>query len=221
MRILLLEDETDIRQTLAASLREAQFAVDEVGRASEARNMAEMYPYDAFVVDVRLPDGPSAGYEFVRWLREHGMHTPALLLTARDAVEDRIAGLDAGADDYLVKPFHVGEVHARLRALLRRVRVMPTSAFVHGELRVDWNTRIVSVAGRPANLTAKEYGILELLVSHPGRIFTREEITDRVWDENFSAATNIVDVYVKNLRKKLGDWTVETVRGLGYRFPPP
>ncbi|GGJ87050.1 response regulator [Deinococcus aquiradiocola] len=216
---MVVEDEACVRHTLAASLREAQVAVDEAESAGQARNMAGCYPYDVFVVDVRLPDGPSAGFEFVRWLREQHIHTPVLLLTARDAVEDRIAGLDVGADDYLTKPFSIGEVHARLRALLRRSRQTPAIAFESGRLRVDWNTRTVSVDGQRANLTAKEYGVLELLASHPGRIFTRDEITSRVWDECFSAVTNIVDVYVKNLRRKLGDGTVETVRGLGYRFP--
>ena len=219
VRFLLLEDDPNIRAPLAASLRENGYAVDESGRASEAENLALTYPYDAMIVDVRLPDGPNAGFELVSRLRSKGNSAPVLFLTARDSLEDRIHGLDVGGDDYLTKPFHMSELRAHLRALLRRARPQQQSIAEHDGVRVDFNARNVTLHGKSVRLTAKEYGILELLASNPGRVFERNEIVERVWDAEFHAETNIVDVYIKNLRRKLGDGLVETVRGLGYRFP--
>jgi two-component system response regulator PhoP len=219
MRVLVLEDDADIRASLSASLREAGYVVDEAERASVADSLLETFEFDALVVDVRLPEGPSAGFEFVERLRASGIASPVLFLTARDALRDRVAGLDAGGDDYLTKPFALEEVHARLRALLRRARPSPTNVLEVRDLRLEWNAKRVTVGGDPAHLTAKEYGILELLASNPGRVYSRFEIADHVWGADFAAETNVVDVYVKNLRRKLGAWVVETVIGSGYRFP--
>ncbi|MBB6098826.1 DNA-binding response OmpR family regulator [Deinobacterium chartae] len=219
MRILLMEDDAGIRTPLARYLRESGFAVDEAASASEAHGLYELYPYAALVADVRLPEGENAGFELVRELRAHRSGVPVLFLSARDTLEDRLEGLEAGGDDYLVKPFHLQEVAARLRALLRRGTQVTPDTVVHGELQFDWSRRRVTRAGQEVHLTGKELGLLELLSTHPGRLFTREEIIDRVWDASFDAETNVIDVYVRNLRRKLGDGVIETVRGVGYRFP--
>ncbi|GMA14287.1 response regulator transcription factor (plasmid) [Deinococcus metallilatus] len=219
MRFLVVEDEPEIRRPLVASLREAGYAVDEAGSAGEARELAVSFPFDALMVDVGLPEGPLSGFELVQELRAQGRQFPVLFLTARDAVEDRIAGLDSGGDDYLVKPFHLGEVQARLRALVRRGRVEVQSTRVWRDLNLDWTARAVFRAGQRVALTAKEFALLEVLASHPGRVYTREELIDRVWDGRFDAESNVVDTYVRNLRRKLGDDVVRTLRGLGYSFP--
>ena len=219
MRILVLEDEPDIRTSLSASLREAGYVVDEAERALEAQALTESFEFDALIVDVRLPDGPDAGFQFVEGLRAAQISSPVLFLTARDALRDRISGLDAGGDDYLSKPFALEEVHARLRALLRRARPLPANVLVQRDLRLEWAAKRVAVGGEAVHLTSKEYGILELLASNAGRVYSRSEIADHVWGVDFNAETNVVDVYVKNLRRKLGAWIVETVIGSGYRFP--
>ena len=220
MRILVLEDDRDIRTSLCASLREAGYVVDEAERGDEAQMLTENFEFDALIVDVRLPDGPDAGFHFVEALRAAQVSTPVLFLTARDSLRDRVAGLDAGGDDYLSKPFALEEVHARLRALLRRARPLPANVLVQRDLRLEWAAKRVAVGGEAVHLTSKEYGILELLASNAGRVYSRSEIADHVWGVDFSAETNVVDVYVKNLRRKLGAWVVETVIGSGYRFPP-
>ncbi|GHF47074.1 two-component system response regulator PhoP [Deinococcus metalli] len=219
MRFLVVEDEPEIRRPLVANLREAGYAVDEAASADEARALADNFPFDALMVDVGLPEGAQAGFDLVRELRATGLATPVLFLTARDGVDDRITGLDAGGDDYLVKPFHLGEVQARLRALVRRGRAEVQSARVWRDLRLDWTARTVSRAGTRVALTAKEFSLLEVLASHPGRVYTREELIDRVWDGRFDAESNVVDTYVRNLRRKLGDDVVQTLRGIGYAFP--
>ncbi|TSA87155.1 response regulator transcription factor [Deinococcus detaillensis] len=219
MRFLVIEDEPDIRRPLSASLREAGYAVDEAGSAEEAEALARSFPYDALMVDVGLPEGPVSGFDLVRRLRAGGIIAPVLYLTARDAVEDRIEGLDAGGDDYLVKPFHLGEVQARLRALARRSRAEVQSSLVWRDLKFDWTARAVYRKGERMALTAKEFSLIEVLSSHPGRVYTREELIDRVWDGRFDAESNVVETYVRNLRRKLGDDVVKTMRGLGYNFP--
>ncbi len=219
MRVLITEDDTTIRQSLAQSLREHNYAVDEAANASEAKGLLENYEFDALIMDVRLPEGGNAGFELVASLREAGLASPVLFLTARDSLADRVAGLDAGGDDYLVKPFELDELHARLRALLRRARPSVAKVLEYQDFKLDWQSHLVTKAGQTVHLTAKEFGILEVLASNPGRVFSREEIADRVWGSEFEAETNVVDVYVKNLRRKLGAWVVETVVGMGYRFP--
>lgn len=219
MRFLVVEDAPDIRRPLVANLREAGYAVDEAASAAQARELALSFPFDALMVDVGLPEGPLAGFDLVRDLRAGGLSSPVLFLTARDAVEDRITGLDAGGDDYLVKPFHLGEVQARLRALVRRGRAEVQSSRTWRDLRLDWTKRAVTKAGERVALTAKEFALLEILASHPGRVYTREELIDRVWDGRFDAESNVVETYVRNLRRKLGDHVVQTMRGVGYSFP--
>ena len=221
MRVLVLEDDRDTRQSLISSLSGAGLAVDEADSANAAHGLAQVYPYDGLIVDIGLPEGDDAGLRLIRSLRDEGCAAPVLFISARSTLEDRLAGFAGGGDDYLVKPFHLSEAVARLQAVLRRAHQGPNARRVleRGALRVDWIDRKITVNGLPVHLTAKEYGILELLASHPGRLFSREEIIERVWNLDFSAGTNIVDVYVWNLRKKLGGTVVETVRGLGYRFP--
>jgi DNA-binding response OmpR family regulator len=219
MRLLILEDDPEIRCPLVANLREAGFAIDEADSAYQAEGMVQAYPYDALIVDVRLPDGENAGFEFVQALRARGVQTPVLFLTARDTMDNRITGMDAGGGAYLVKPFQIAEVRACLKALLRRSVPTRSTPLERGHLRIDWSTRTVSSEGQTVHLTAKEYGILELLASHPGRLFTRDEIIERVWDANFDAESNIVEAYIKNIRRKLGEKTIETLKGFGYRFP--
>lgn len=219
MRLLVLEDDSGIREPLLAYLRESGYAVDAALRASEADALIRLYPYDALIFDVRLPEGPNAGFELVRKLRREGFVQPVLFLSARDSLNDRLEGLDSGGDDYLVKPFHLAEVRSRLRALLRRTQTQKADVLKWHEVRMNWLERRVWRASDEVHLTGKELGLLELLSTHPGRLFSREEIIERVWDAEFDAETNVVDVYVRNLRRKLGDGVVETVRGVGYRFP--
>lgn len=219
MRLLVLEDDAGIREPLLAFLRESGYAVDAAMRASEADALIRLYPYDALIFDVRLPEGPNAGFELVRKLRAEGFEQPVLFLSARDSLSDRLEGLDSGADDYLVKPFHLAEVRSRLRALLRRTQTQKADVLEWSEVRMNWLERRVWRASAEVHLTGKELGLLELLSTHPGRLFSREDIIERVWDAEFDAETNVVDVYVRNLRRKLGDGVVETVRGVGYRFP--
>lgn len=219
MRLLLVEDEEALRQPLAAHLREAGYAVDAAEGAREAEGLAHAFPYQALIVDVRLPEGEEAGFDLVRRLRADGLSTPVLFLSARDGVADRIGGLDAGGDDYLVKPFDLGELQARLRALVRRTRPGAQAALVWRDLRFDWTNRAVYRAGVRVPLTAKEYALIEVLASAPGRVYRKEELIDRVWDGAFGAESNVVETYVRNLRRKLGDAVIVTQRGLGYLFP--
>jgi DNA-binding response OmpR family regulator len=219
MRLLVLEDDSGIREPLLAFLRESGYAVDTALRASEADALIRLYPYDALIFDVRLPEGPNAGFELVRKLRAEGFEQPVLFLSARDSLNDRLEGLDSGGDDYLVKPFHLAEVRSRLRALLRRTQTQKADVLEWNDVRMNWLERRVWRASEEVHLTGKELGLLELLSTHPGRLFSREDIIERVWDAEFDAETNVVDVYVRNLRRKLGDGVVETVRGVGYRFP--
>ncbi|MBB5234792.1 response regulator transcription factor [Deinococcus budaensis] len=219
MRFLLVEDEEAIRLPLAANLREAGYAVDAVGDARQAESLVRSFPYQALIVDVRLPEGEDTGFDLVRRLRAGGLTMPVLFLSARDTIGDRIGGLDAGGDDYLVKPFDLGELHARLRALVRRTRAEARTALEWRDLRFDWTGRAVLRAGVRVALTAKEYALIEVLASAPGRIYRKEELIERVWDGAFGAESNVVETYVRNVRRKLGDGVIVTQRGLGYLFP--
>lgn len=219
MRLMLTEDDPAIRAPLARYLREQGFAVDEAATSEHARELVRLYPYDALILDVMLGDEREAGFDLVRAWRREGLSTPVLFLSAREGLDDRVEGLDVGGDDYLVKPFHLREVEARLSALLRRAPSAPTMQVAYDDVTLDWNKRSVTKGGAPVHLTGKELGVIELLSRNPGRLYTREEIIERVWDAEFDAETNVVDVYVRNLRRKLGDGIVETVRGVGYRFP--
>jgi len=203
-------------------LRDAAHAVDEAESLAQARPRIGIESYDALVLDVNLPDG--TGFELTREVRAAGNPVPILMLTARDAVEDRIEGLDSGADDYLVKPFALAELLARLRALGRRpVRALPTVLTVGG-LTVDPGARTATCHGRPLDLTTTEYALLEYLARYPGTVRSREQISAAVWDENYDPFSNIIDVYVGRLRRKLdpdgATPFIHTVRGAGYVLDP-
>jgi two-component system, OmpR family, response regulator len=220
MRILLVEDEPRMAALLKRGLEDERYAVDISGNGPEGLWLGSEYDYDAIVLDVMLPG--LDGFEVCRQLRAMGRWAPILLLTARDAVEDRIRGLDAGADDYLAKPFAFGELLARLRALLRRGARERPAVLVVGDLRLDPATRAVTRAGEAVDLTAKEYALLELLMRHPGEVLSRTRILEHVWDFAYDPASNVVDQYVAYLRRKLdkpyGREDIETIRGAGYRL---
>jgi two-component system OmpR family response regulator len=220
MRILLVEDEPRMAALLKRGLEDERYAVDISGNGPEGLWLGSEYDYDAIVLDVMLPG--LDGFEVCRQLRAMGRWAPILLLTARDAVEDRIRGLDAGADDYLAKPFAFGELLARLRALLRRGARERPAVLAVGDLRLDPATRAVTRAGEAIDLTAKEYALLELLMRHAGEVLSRTRILEHVWDFAYDPASNVVDQYVAYLRRKLdkpyGREDIETVRGAGYRL---
>jgi two-component system OmpR family response regulator len=218
VRLLLVEDDPRMASLLARGLRAESYAVDVAASAEDARWLARENPYDLVVLDVMLPDGD--GLELCRSLRAEGCWAPVLVLTARGAVADRVRGLDAGADDYLVKPFAFEELLARLRALARRGAHERPPVLRVGALELDPATRQVRVAGRPVSLSPREFALLELFMRRPGEVLSRREILDHVWDWAYEGISNIVDVYVRYLRAKLGRGpgipTIETVRGAGY-----
>src|SRR5690348_18098485 len=177
---------------------------------------AAVYDYDALVLDVMLPE--LDGFDVSHALRDRGCWAPVLMLTARRAIDDRIRGLDAGADDYLPKPFDFGELLARIRALLRRGPTQREASLRAGRLVVDPATRVVTLDGHDIDLTAREFAVLEYLARHPGEVVTRTALIEHVWDENFDDSTNVVDVYIGYLRRKLGAPLIATVRGVGFRL---
>ncbi len=220
MRILLVEDDTTLRETVAAYLRASGFAVDAVGTGKMALVQAAVSPCDAVVLDVRLPD--IDGFAVCRALRARPESPRILMATARDAVQDRIAGLDEGADDYLVKPYALGELVARLRALLRRpAETLPPRLEV-ADLSLDVATRTATRGERPIALTTKEFAVLEVLMRHAGEVVTRERLSRHAWDDNFDPVSNVIDVYIARLRRKVDadgePPLLETVRGAGYRL---
>jgi two-component system OmpR family response regulator len=220
MRLLVVEDETKMADLLARGLREEGHAVDVTGRGEEALWMARSNPYDAIVLDVMLPGGD--GFSVCRSLREHDVWTPVLLLTAREAVDDRVTGLDAGADDYLLKPFAFSELLARLRALRRRSPVERPVALAVGDLRLDPALGRAWRGDVELTLSAKEFAVLEAFMRRPGEIFSRSSVLDAAWDMGYERRSNLVDVYVRLLRDKIdrpfGRHALETVRGVGYRL---
>jgi two-component system OmpR family response regulator len=222
MRLLLAEDDVKLASALDRGLRRAGYGVDVAHDGDAALLNARVHEYDVAVLDVMLPGAD--GFEVCRTLRDERWWTPVLLLTARDQVPDRIRGLDAGADDYLVKPFHFGELLARLRALTRRGPTPRPTALEVGDLRVDPAAHSATFGGNDVELTAREFGVLEFLTRHAGQVVTRTQLLDHVWDENFLGSTNVVDVYVGYLRAKLerpfGRRLIHTVRGVGYRLEP-
>ena len=214
MRLLLVEDEPDLRRALARSLAERQFVVDTAADGDEGLFHALEGAYDAVVLDVMLPR--RSGWEVVAALREAGRHTPVLMLTARDEVRDRVRGLNAGADDYLPKPFALEELEARLRALIRRAEGQPAPVVDVGPIRVDLAAHRVFRDSVEVPLTARECGILELLVRRRGRVVSRTQIAEAVFDNDDDLTSNTIDVHVGALRRKLGDALIQTRRGLGY-----
>ena len=219
MKLLLLEDDLTLCESLEVNLRAAGYSLESTGCAAEAINLASSLEFDAFICDVSLPSGPLAGFEVVRELRGRGFSAAVLYVTGRDAVEDIVAGLDAGGDDYLLKPFRLAELLARLRALLRRKPVTPTAALICGELHFDWSQGRVSRSGAEVHLTAKEYALIQFLAAQPGRWFSRSELLEGIWDSSFAPGSNLIEVYVRLLRRKLGEGCIENQRGRGYRFP--
>lgn len=221
MRVLVVEDERKISAYLKRGLEEQGYAVDAVFTGAKALDWAQAAEYDIILLDILLPemDGISA----CRELRRVGVRSPILMLTARDAVDDRVAGLDAGADDYLVKPFAMRELLARLRALTRRSpETARTSVWQVADLTLNTMTRRVRRGKKPVELTAKEYAVLECLMREPDRVLTRTMIAEHVWNYDVVNQSNVVDVYVRNLRRKIDDPSdvklIHTIRGAGYRL---
>lgn len=213
MRILLIEDEADLLASLARALREEGYAVDTAADGEEGLYKATEIAYDAIVLDVMLPR--LDGWEVLGRLRK-SKRTPVLMLTARDTARDRVRGLDAGADDYLVKPFDLEELFARLRAIIRRAAGQTVNAIEIGDVSIQTAARRVTLAGDPVALTAREYCLLEFLALHRGETVTRTALYEHLFDEDDDSLSNLLDVHVSNLRKKLGHGLIETRRGHGY-----
>lgn len=221
MRVLIVEDERKISAYVKRGLEEQGYAVDVAYTGREALDWAAAAPYDAIVLDVLLPE--MDGFAVCRELRQRGLRTPILMLTARDGVDDRVAGLDAGADDYLVKPFALKELLARLRALARRLPDQPKTTELHvADLVLDAATHRVRRGDKLIDLTAKEYAVLECLLRESPRVLTRTMIAEHVWNYDVYNQSNVVDVYIRNLRRKIDDGCdlklIQTVRGAGYRL---
>ena len=213
MRVLVVEDEPDLQRVVVAALQEDGYAVDAADNGDEALFKALAWEYDAIVLDVMLPR--QNGWQVLQKLRET-KPTPVLMLTARDALADRVRGLDSGADDYLVKPFELAELLARLRALIRRAARQPRPVIVIDDVTVDNVARTVTRGGEVAQLTAMEYSLVELLALHRGELVTRSMIYDHLFNEDDDTFSNLVDVHVSNIRKKLGKDFISTRRGQGY-----
>ena len=216
MRLLVVEDDRDLNRQLVAALEGAGYAVDRAFDGEEGQFLGETEPYDAVVLDIGLPkkDGVSI---LTEW-RKAGHVMPVLILTARDRWSDKVQGFDAGADDYVAKPFHMEEVLARLRALMRRAAGHATNELACGPVRVDTKAARVTVDGNPIKVTSHEYRLLAYLMHHTGRIVSRTELVEHLYDQDFDRDSNTIEVFVGRLRKKLGVDVIETVRGLGYRL---
>ena len=213
MRILVVEDEPDLLASLARALREEGYAVDTAADGEDGAYKADTYDYDAIVLDVMLPK--LDGWEILRRVRKI-KKTPVLMLTAKDQSRDRVKGLDTGADDYVVKPFDLHELFARLRALIRRSANKTTNIIEIGSVKIDTAARNVSHAGKPVELTAREYALVEFMALHRGEVVTRTTLYEHLFDEDDSTLSNLLDVHVSNVRKKLGAEFITTRRGHGY-----
>jgi two-component system copper resistance phosphate regulon response regulator CusR len=220
VRILLVDDEPHAARILSKGLREQTYAVDVVGDGEEALYQASVNDYDLIILDVMLPGRD--GFEVCRELRAAGSNKPILMLTARNTVTDRIAGLDTGADDYLTKPFDFYELLARARALLRRSLALLPDQLEVADLVIDTRTHQVRRGGRQVELTGKEYALLEYLARRAGEVVSRADIAEHVWDVNFDPFSNLIEVYIQRLRRKIDDGhelkLIRTLRGEGYRF---
>jgi heavy metal response regulator len=218
MRILLVEDEEKVSGFVARGLMAERFAVDVIGDGQAGLELATTYSYDLVILDLMLPK--MDGTQVLRRLRSQNVNVPVLILTARDAVSDKVGNFDVGADDYLTKPFAFAELLARVKALLRRGPVSRSSVVRVGDLELDRLSQQVKRAGKRIDLTSKEYSLLEYLMSNAGRVLSRTMIIEHVWDQSFDGITNIVDVYVRHLRSKVDDAfdhkLIHTVRGVGY-----
>ncbi len=218
MRILFVEDESKLCDLVSRALRSERYAVDVAKDGNEGWALAESYDYDLVILDLMLPG--LSGTEILRRIRSRNQQVPILILTARDATEEKVQNFEAGADDYLTKPFAFAELLIRVKALLRRGGGSRASVLRVADLEVDRLSQNVRRAGRRIELTPKEYALLEYLAAHPGRVFSRTMIIEHVWDQSFEGLTNIVDVYVRHLRSKVDDpfptKLIRTVRGVGY-----
>lgn len=213
MRVLVVEDEPDLRRAVVQSLLEGGYAVDEAVNGQDGLLKATSWDYDAIILDLMLPG--LSGFELLQQLRRE-RNTPVLILSARDGVDDRIKGLDIGADDYLVKPFSIRELHARLRALIRRAAGQSQSKVEIGNIVINLVNQSVTRDGQTVQLTAREYSLVELLSLHRGKLISRTLIYDHIFGEDDSSLSNLVDVHVSNIRKKLGADFIQTRRGQGY-----
>jgi DNA-binding response OmpR family regulator len=220
MKILIVEDQRKVGVFVEKALAEQNYFARLAGSCAAARDALSESPYDVVVLDLGLPDGD--GLELLREWREGGFDTPVLILSARDAVEDRIRGLNLGADDYLPKPFSVDELIARIRSLLRRRSPSKTTVFVHGPVQLDLLSHTVTRDGKDVDLTNREFALLELFFQNPNRLLTRTFIAEKVWEASYDLETNLIDVYVRRLRRKLETSPeqplIRTVRGSGYKF---
>jgi DNA-binding response OmpR family regulator len=218
---LVVEDDRKLGGLVRKGLEAQGFVVDFTTDGDEGYTLATTREYDAVVLDIMLPGRD--GLSILRNLRDQRSHVPVILLTARSALNERLDGLNLGADDYLTKPFYIEELVARLHALMRRSAGQPKALLQHRDIVVNLLTREVTSAGRPVELTAREFALLTYLMRSPGRTFTRAQICEHVWSYHFDPGTNLVDVYVQHLRKKIGSDAgtpfIETVRGVGYRIP--
>src|SRR5213082_2736665 len=220
VRVLIVEDELRMASLIRRGLANEGLAADVAGKGADALWMAQAHEYDAVVLDVMLPEVD--GFEVCRRLRAAGIWSPVLMLTARDSIDDRVAGLDSGADDYLVKPFAFAELLARLRALARRGDTGRPAVLAVGDLRLDPATREVSRGSQPIALPTKEFALLETFMRRPGEVLSRFHLLEHAWDFAYENRSNVIDVYVRRLRRKIdepfGRGSLETVRGVGYRL---
>jgi two-component system OmpR family response regulator len=214
MRVLVVEDDPDLNRQLRAALADAGYAVDSAADGEEGHFLGETEPYDAVVLDIGLPK--MDGLSVLEAWRRAGRTMPVLILTARDRWSDKVQGFDAGADDYVAKPFHMEEVLARLRALMRRAAGRATSDLVCGPVRLDTRSGRVTVGGSPVKLTSHEYRLLAYLMHHQGRVVSRTELVEHLYQQDFDRDSNTIEGFVGRVRKKLGTDILQTVRGLGY-----
>jgi len=220
MRLLVIEDDTTLRETLAQKLVDAGFAIEQAADGKEGLYFAEEYPIDLAIIDLGLPE--ISGIEIIRRVRAKGKTYPILILTARDRWEDKVDGLSAGADDYVVKPFHFEEVSARVNALLRRSGGWASSQLEAGPVSLDMSRQELKVSGEVLELTSFEYKIIEYLMVRAGQVISKAELTDRLYDQDFERDSNVIEVFIGRLRKKMDPDNslkpIETLRGRGYRF---
>jgi two-component system OmpR family response regulator len=214
MRLLVIEDDPDLNRQLATALTDAGYVVDRAFDGEEGHYLGETEPYDAVILDIGLPK--MDGISVLEAWRRQGRAMPVLMLTARDRWSDKVAGFDAGADDYLAKPFYTEELLARVRALLRRAAGLASSEIEIGPLRIDTRASRVTVDGNPVKLTSLEYRLLSYLAHHKGKVVSRTELVEHLYDQDFDRDSNTIEVFVGRLRKKLDTDLIQTVRGLGY-----